>query len=276
MVAGLFAVAVAAAGDVAGARRFYEQTNYPAAIARLNGAADYPSLLLLGQSYFLNGDLKKATDTLERAAALNSASSDAYLWLGRAYGRRAETAFPLAAPPLAIKSRQNFERAVELDPKNWEAADDLFEFYLNAPGFLGGGLEKASRMADVIARHDPAEAAHDHAKIAEQRKQFDTAEAQLRRAVQLAPQRAGKVVALARFLAKRGRFEESDQTFQKAMTIAPNTPEILYLRADTLVESNRNLPEARELLKKYIAMDLGPKDPPRKDAEKLLRKVSGS
>ena len=44
------------------------------------------------------------------------------------------------ATGLASKARQNFERAVQLDPQNREALSDLFEYYLEAPGFLGGGL----------------------------------------------------------------------------------------------------------------------------------------
>ena len=63
-------------------------------------------------------------------------------WLGKAQGRRAETASPFTAPSYASKARQAFEKSVELDGKNLEAINDLFSYYLEAPGFLGGGLNK--------------------------------------------------------------------------------------------------------------------------------------
>jgi len=112
--------------------------------------------------------------------------------------------------------------------------------------------------------------------MAEHNKQFDVAESHFRRAAQLAPHQAGRLLDLAKFLAKRGRYEESDRAFQQAIAVAPNSPKVLYSRADTLVRSNRNLPEACELLKRYLSMNLSPDDPSREDAQKLLRKASGS
>src|SRR5450432_2572047 len=96
------------------ARRYYNHTDYTSAIAALKDAPDAASLPLLGQCHLMLGDAKRASEVLERAVATNPGNSDLHLWLGRAYGRRAETAFALAAPPLALKARQNLERAVEL------------------------------------------------------------------------------------------------------------------------------------------------------------------
>ena len=66
-------------------------------------------------------------------------------WEG--YGRRAETANPLSAPMLASKARKAFEKSVELDERNLEAINDLFSYYMEAPGFLGGGLDKGGGLA---------------------------------------------------------------------------------------------------------------------------------
>src|SRR5206468_2158813 len=105
-------------------------------------------------------------------------------WLGRVYGRRAETSFAVNAISWASKSRTALERAVQLDSSNWEAVDDLFEYYIQAPGFMGGGLDRAEKLTEIVARRDPAEAAYDRARIAEARKQFGPAEQHLRRAAE--------------------------------------------------------------------------------------------
>ena len=112
---------------------------------------------LMGRNYYGQGDFKKATEVLEKAAALDPENSEIYLWLGRAYGRRAETSSMLTAPGFATKARQFFEKAAQLNPDNLDAQSDLFEYYLEAPGFLGGGFDKASATAAQIARLNPAE-----------------------------------------------------------------------------------------------------------------------
>ena len=57
---------------------------------------------------------------------------------------------------------------------------------------------------------------------------------------------------------------------------APNQPKVLFERADTYIRGRRNLEAARELLKRYLAAELNPDDPPRHEAEKLLRQASRS
>src|SRR5258708_29669926 len=110
-----------------------------------------------------------------------------FLWLGRAYGRRAETSSMITAPGLATKARQYFERAAQLNPDNLEAQSDLFEYYLEAPGFLGGGFDKASAVAEQISRLNKVEGYWAQAKLAEKRKEFHTAETRLKQAIDAAP-----------------------------------------------------------------------------------------
>jgi Flp pilus assembly protein TadD len=162
-----------------------------------------------------------------------------------------------------------------LDPHNREASNDLFDFYLNAPGFLGGGIDKAEAIAKSIAHERPPESAFEEAQIADRRKDYAAAEAHLRRAMELAPTEAGRIVDLARYTAKRGRFQESDQLFEQARKLAPSQPRIAFAQARMDVENHRNLEQARRLLEEYLRASLTPDDPPRQEAEKLLRRAGG-
>jgi Flp pilus assembly protein TadD len=262
-------------GDLAQARKLYSFTNYEASLKILLPMAqkDGPTYLLIGQNYYGLGDLKKATEALERAIAADPRNAEFYLWQGRAYGRRAETSSPFTAPGFASKARQHFEKSVELDGRNLEALSDLFEYYLEAPGFLGGGMDKAIRIAERMAALNETEGYWARAKIAEKRKEYSGAEQQFRRAVELAPAQAGRLVDLARFLAKQGRFQESDQAFQAADKVEPNSPRVMFARADTYIKNGRNLDAARKLLRQYLASTLTPDDPPRAQAEKLLKQA---
>lgn len=126
-----------------------------------------------------------------------------------------------------------------------------------------------------ISELEPSEYYLLQARLAEKRKEWATAEQHLRRAIDLAPKQAGRVVDLAKFLARQGRHQESDAAFQQAARIAPSKPSILFERASTYVRTKRNLDEARALLKQYLASELTPNDPPREEAEKLLKQVGG-
>ncbi|MCL6545225.1 MAG: tetratricopeptide repeat protein [Bryobacteraceae bacterium] len=257
------------------ARQLYEKTRYEEALALLAGlpVENGEVYALMGQCYYMLGDYKRASESLERAVRLEPGNSDYYMWLGRAYGRRAETSSFLTAPGLASKARQSFEKAFQLNPRNLEAVGDLFEYYLEAPSFMGGGLDKARDLAEKTRELDPAEYHYRLARIAEKRKQDKDAEEQLRRAMDLAPRQVGRVLDLARFLAKRGKHQESETLFEQAEKLDPESPKVMFERAKAYIESKRNLDKARELLVRYLNSPLTPDDPPRQEAERLLRQA---
>jgi len=259
------------------ARLLFERTDYEAALSVLSAIPDKNAAVYqwAGRCHYMLGDFKKASADFERAVAAEPLSAVNRLWLGRAYGRRAETSNFITAPGYASKARQNFEEAVRLDPRNLEAASDLFEYYLEAPGFLGGGLEKAAALAQRIKELDPAEYYYLQARLAEKQKQFHTAENELRRAMEAAPKQVGRVLDLAKFLAKQGRWDESEEAFRQARKLAPDSPTVLFEQASTYIRGGRNLETARELLKRYLESPLTPDDPPRRAAEQLLRQLSG-
>jgi tetratricopeptide (TPR) repeat protein len=260
------------------ARKLYNSTNFEESLKVLQTirSKDGAVYELMGRNYFMQSDFKRATDALEKAVAADPSSADYELWLGRAWGRRAETSGPFTAPGYASRARQCFEKSVQLNPSDLEAQSDLFEYYLEAPGFLGGGLDKAERTAERMTELSPADGQWAQAKLAEKRKESRSAEAHLRRAVELAPQQVGKIIELARFLTKQGRYQEADQSFERAEKVAPNSPRVVFARASTYVETHRNLDVARDLLKRYMSMDLNPDDPPKSEAVKLLRRAQGS
>ncbi|MDX2268528.1 MAG: tetratricopeptide repeat protein [Bryobacter sp.] len=257
------------------ARLQYEKTNYSEALRLLEAspARNAEAWNLIGRAQYMLGKYKQATESFEKATKLDPNGSTHFHWLGRTYGRRAELSSFFSAPGYASKARQNFERAVELNPRNPEAVNDLFEYYLQAPGFLGGGLDKAQSLIAKIESIDPAEKHYALARLAEQKKDLRTAEAQLRRAVEVAPRQMGRIVDLAKFLAKQGRTQESDKVFAQAKSVNPEDPTYLFSRATTLIDQKRNLPEAKQLLERYLAKSLAPEQDNKEEARKLLAKL---
>lgn len=271
-------LALALAQDLSSAEKLYARTNYEGALRLLQDSSDTNAEHwgLMGKCHLMLGNYKKATEAFQKAVALEPQNSDYVLWLARSLGRRAEAASPLVAPLQAAKARRFFEKALELDPSNRDALGDLFDYYLNAPGFLGGGLDKAEALARRIEAIDPPEGHFLLSQVAGKRQQADVVERELRTAVKLAPDQIGHVIALARFLARQARLTESDAVLAQAERVAPGSPRILYAKASIYIETHRNVEEARSLLKTYLQLPLTPDDPPREAAEKLLKSTSGS
>jgi tetratricopeptide (TPR) repeat protein len=276
VVSPLFSFLLAAqTPDLPRARDLYQRTEYRQSVDLIVSRPhhDPAALQLLGQDYFMLGDYKKATEALEKGAALDPENPSLLYWLGRTYARRAETSNPFSAPGWASKARQMFEKSVALDPSNKQATGDLLDYYLEAPGFLGGGMYKAEALAKVIGQTDPAEGHYAQGIIEDRRKDYDKAEQQFRRAAELAPRQVGRFIDLAKYLAKRGRMNESEAMWDRAQHIAPDDPKVLFERAHTYIEEQRNLEQARRLLEKYLQSELTPDDPPRHEAENLLKKI---
>ena len=267
----------ASAASLAKAEALYQRTDYEGSLAILNkNTDDAATNFLIGRDYFMRGELRKATEFFSKATQEDPTSSEYMDWLGRAYGKRAENSPFVSAPVFASKAREAFERAVELNPKSSDALSDLFDFYLDAPGFMGGGYEKALAVADKMAAIDPPEAFLEKAKLAKKRKDYSEAETHLREAVAADPNEVGHLITLAKFLASEGRFEESDKVFQRAEKLDPNSPRVWYAYADSLIKQKRDLDEAKALLQKYMAAVITPDDPPKQEAEQLLKQAGGA
>jgi Flp pilus assembly protein TadD len=265
----------AATPELTKANSLYQRTDYAQSLAVLTQIPqkDAASLQLIGQNWFMLGEYKKATEAFEKAVALDANNPKLIHWLGRTYGRRAETSNPFSAPGLASKARQMFEKAVELDPTDKDALGDLLDYYLDAPGFLGGGVQKAESLAQMILKGDQAEGHYAEGLVADKKKEYDTAEQQFRRAAELAPRQVGRVLVLARYLGNHGRLKESDALFEQAARMDPNSPRVMFDRANVYINQKRDLDVARRLLEQYLQSPLTPDDPPRERAEALLKKL---
>jgi tetratricopeptide (TPR) repeat protein len=271
-----FLVRVVVAADISAAAQMYQRTDYAGTLRVLlaQKELDAPAYALAGKSAFMQGDLGKGAEYLQKAVTLSPGNSEYVLWLGRVWGRKAETANPFTAPSAASHAREYFEKAVMLDPHNGDALGDLFDFYLDAPGFMGGGLDKAEAIAHRVEAFDPAEGQFNLARIATKRKQPGEAEMHFRAAMNLNPKAVGHRIGFARFLAHQGRISEADALLAQGEAAAsPDNPRLIFGRASIYIETHRNPAEARRLLERYLASNLTPDDPPRQAAEKLLRQV---
>jgi tetratricopeptide (TPR) repeat protein len=213
---------------------------------------DAESYNLLCRAYFMLEDWDRAISVCERARNLDSHNSLYQLWLGRAYGEKADRTGFLSAAGMAKKVRTAFEAAVELDPKSWEARTDLAEFYLEAPGIVGGGKDKAQAQADALMQLNPAMAHWVQARIADKEKDTVTAEREYRAMVAASHSGSRALLDLALFLRHANRIDEMEQVLQTLESARIDRDESLMDGASILLRADRNYPLAIRLLRRYL------------------------
>lgn len=208
---------------------------------------------LLCRVYYALENWDDAIRNGERAVQLNPNISQYHLWLGRAYGSKAEHARALSAFSLARKTVASFERAVQLDPKDLRARHDLAEFYASAPGVVGGGKDKARKLADEIASSDPVNAAFIRGMTAAEDKNGAEAEKQFKYAVQASGGSAEALLKLAHFYKRQQRWNEFEAAINRATSAANKSPEDLFETGELLVGAHRNPELAVQVLHQYLA-----------------------
>lgn len=212
--------------------------------------------------YYAEQQWDKAMDDCQRAAQLEPGNSDYHLWLARALGEKADHSSFVAAFRLAKQVRTEFEVAAQLNPKSPAALADLGEFYADAPAVIGGGTDKAARVADALAALDASRAHSLRAQIASARKDPAKAEAELKAAVAAAQYPAEAWVELGSFYRRQGRLDEMVAAVKKAAESPREKDTALADGASLLVRAQREPQMALALYRRYLASERKSEDAP--------------
>ncbi len=214
---------------------------------------DAESYNLMCRAYLALGNWDRGIPYCEKSVKLAPNNSRYHLWLGRIYGEKADRANWFTAASLAGKVRDQFEEAVKLNPDNVEARTDLAEFYLEAPGIVGGGRDKAEAQANALEKLDPVKAHWVRGRIAEKNKELETAEKEYRAAVEISHGSALSWLNLALFFRNHNRLDEMEDAIRHASAAQTGHSEVLVDAAETLNRTGRNIPTAIDLLRRYLS-----------------------
>jgi tetratricopeptide (TPR) repeat protein len=215
-----------------------------------NDAAGYN---LLCRAYLMMEEWDRGIANCEHARNLDPQNSLQYLWLGRIYGEKADHAGFLSAAGLGKKSRIAFERAVELDPRSWEARKDLAEFYFSAPGIVGGGKDKAREQAEAIRALNPPAAHWVEGQIAEKNKDYAAAEREYRAAIAASHSGVWAWTELAIFFRHVNRLDDMEKALHEVENAPVDHHEALMDSASLLMRTGRNPALGIRLLRRYFS-----------------------
>jgi tetratricopeptide (TPR) repeat protein len=273
ILASLFTVTLAVADDSAPALLAAGRVDDAITTLRskINASpSDAEAYNLLCRAYFSMGNWDRGISACEKAIALDPNNSRYHMWMGRIYGEKANDVIFFKAASLAGKVRNEFEAAVRLDPNNVDARSDLGEFYLEAPGIVGGGRDKAEEQARALAALDPAKAHYLYGRIAEKRKDPAAAEKEYRAAIEASHGSALTWFNLALFFRHQQHWDDMEGAIQHAVSAQVDRPEIIMESGEVLLRSGRNFPAAVQYLRRYLALNSKVEEAPAFKAHYLL------
>ena len=216
---------------------------------------------------------EKAVEAGERATALAPDDAQAFLWLGNALGNRIGEVGMISKMALAPDLRDAFERAIKLDPSLVEARTALIEFYLQAPGAMGGGIDKARAQVAAIARYDRARSHLAQARIALHEKKPADALKAYEQAYALKPKDPQIRLAVIVGYQEAKRWPDALAAIQRWIADDPKSNNAHYQLGRLAAVSGQYLDEGEAALRRYLTMPRDKDDPEPKNAQYRLGQV---
>jgi tetratricopeptide (TPR) repeat protein len=279
---------------------------------RLRDAPNDPlAAFLMSQINFAFGHKEAPLDLAEKAVALAPGVAKYHRQLAEALGVRAQRSNLFQQAFLARRFKKEIDAALAIDPNDIQAQRDLMEYYLLAPGLVGGDRKQAEALAERIGRidrgqgflaqariaqfyHDPArqesmlrkavEASPSKYKIRIALAQFytkeqvnwDAAAENARAAIEIDPTRTDGYSILAAAYAAEGRWPELETTLATADRAVPDDLTPYFRAAEAEIATGKNYAAAKADLRKYLTQEPEGNQPTLAEARQKLAEISGS
>ncbi len=203
----------------------------------------------LGRIAFAKKEYDDAADYFEEATEANDKEAEYFTWLGDTYGTIARDANVISQGMLAPKMKSAWEKAIALDSKNLGSRLSLIQYYLQAPGIMGGSVDKAKEVARQVAKIKPAEGHRQLGNIYMKEKNTTEAEKEFILMVKADPTYVG---GLANFYTSQKQYDKAFQLFEEAIQKNPTDFLSIYQYGRTSAVSGQRLEKGEEYLKKYL------------------------
>jgi len=281
--------------------------------ARLREAPEDPlAIYLMSQIRFAFGDADTPLKLAERALALDGGVAKYHRQVAEVTGVMAQHANVFQLISLSRRFKREIDAALALNGNDIQSLRDLMEFYLLAPGIIGGDKAEARAVAERIGSIDRAEGFSAQARLAEFDKDVAKEETLLRQAAEAAPESYKAKIELAKFAlakerrnleaaesaarealkldatrvdaysiladvyASRGEWAKLEGLLADADEAVPDDLAPHYRAAEAMLRTGRNLNAAQRNLRKYLTLEPEGNEPAAANArEKLAAAQSG-
>jgi tetratricopeptide (TPR) repeat protein len=183
----------------------------------------------LAWSLLRQGKFDDAEDAIDEALELDENVSKYHYTRGAVLGERAMRANVISQGLLAPKIKNAFKRAAELDPKNLDAHIGLFNYYMQAPGFMGGSDEKGFEEGKIVVALN---AYRGHLMLAgyyANKKDVANADAEYQKMIAADPKNTDGRYRYGIFLVNQKRYDDALAQFGKILDVDPKSSQTNYL-----------------------------------------------
>ncbi len=142
-------------------------------------------LKYLGEIAGHNKEWQEAQGYFEKLKVINPNKADYYFKYGGALAMRVQKSSSLFAVYHLEEMIENFEKAIELNPKHIEARWALIEVYLQTPTIVGGSEAKAQAYANELLRISEVDGYLSKGHISEYFKRYTEAELYFKKAIEV-------------------------------------------------------------------------------------------
>lgn len=212
------------AKELAKEKEFDKSKNILEKIINENDKND-EAYFVLGRVFMAQKEFDDASDAFEEAVELEGNNSDYHFWLGRAYGADAMESSFITKAILAPKIKNQFKFAVELDSNNVKARVALAQYYLQAPGIMGGDVDKAIEHGKILLSVDEPNGRILLANAYQQKDQDSLAEEQydiLLEKYGNDKKYSGIYNAYGYMLLSKNKYNKAIKAFKKQVKLSPN------------------------------------------------------
>jgi tetratricopeptide (TPR) repeat protein len=265
------------ASAVDSARELFNEGRYAEARAVLapeaaKGSIDSDAFYWMGKADFEMRHFDDSIDEAERAISLDPNNAEYHRLLGEACGRKANHSSWFAGVGLAKRTVAELEHAAELDPRNIPVRRDLVNFYVRAPGLVGGGEQKAVDEIQQIFALDPVEGHLARLDYFQERRQWDQADQESKSVLAAKPARAGPYYEVASYYEHRDDGAALREAVAEGRQNAGNTQRFDYYRAIAAVLTG-DLGDAEAPLTRYLTVPPHSDQPSPADAHVWLGRL---
>jgi len=206
-----------------------------------------------GRIALARDEQQKAADLFAKAVALEPKNAEYHYLLGAAYGELAQKSNVLKQASLAKKTREAFEKAVALDPRHMPARFGLISYYLIAPGFMGGGEDKAIAQAAAVTKLDALDGHRAYARIYQHQNKPDLVRKEFVDAVREQPNSARAHYFLGNTYLNEKNWAAAQHEYDTALKLDPAFMPTYFRLGQLAALAGTNYARGEEMLRKYVA-----------------------
>lgn len=186
---------------------------------------DATAAYYLGRTYLELGNYKKGIDSFKKAIELKDDVADYHFWLAQALGVKAQNSNKIVQAFVAPKVLREFEKTIELDSSHIGGHVGAANYYLQAPSFMGGSMEKARKEAEALLQLSKNQGRLVFIGIYVKEGKLDLAEREFEEILESFDDSAGNYQfynSYGYFLLSRKKYDKAIEMFEKQVSLAPD------------------------------------------------------